>query len=104
MLPVLAHSDKPSVDEVPNLRWSEQILALSRPGRPRRLNNPFRDFDGSPEVIACSSRRTSDSVIDFEKSKMSSPRSFSWWTASDDPTVAVSRNGSSRRLADIAGR
>jgi hypothetical protein len=51
MIPVLAHSDKPSVDDVPSPWLSEQIFALSRPGRPRRLNNPFRDFDGSPEVI-----------------------------------------------------
>jgi hypothetical protein len=75
MIPVLAHSDKPSVDDVPSPWWSERILALSRLGRPRRLNNPSRDFDTSPDVIRMFVMTHVRFPLSLRKLKMASPRS-----------------------------
>jgi hypothetical protein len=76
MIPVLAHSDKPSVDDAPSPWWSERILALARLGRPRRLNNPFRDFDSSPDVIRIFVTSHVRFPFSLRKLKMSSPRSL----------------------------
>jgi hypothetical protein len=72
----VAHSDKPSVDEVPSPWWSERILAPARLGWRRRLNNPFRDFDASPDVIRMFVMTHVRFPFSLRKLKMSSPRSL----------------------------
>jgi hypothetical protein len=63
------------LDDVPSPWWSERILAPARLGWRRRLNNPFRDFDTSPDVIRMFVMTHVRFPLSLRKLKMSSPRS-----------------------------